>query len=516
MPDIRFITTGLVVAAALAIAPAAASAAPSPVEDTSFAGGTTGAATWVVEPGELRLRPVAAENFDAVPAGWATPWRDGGTATAAGTLVLNGARIEAPASSPPASLEFRATFAAAPFQSAGFAEDLDDGPWAIFSTSGGATPGLFARSLAADGSAELPTQLSPTIDPLVPHTYRIDWQPAEVKYYVDGVLAATHARAITTTMRPVASDFESTGMPDEPTLKVDWAAIGAYPASGAFESRLFEADDPRAVWQTLTATASPGVTFETRTGNSAGAMSAYQQVGAGGAIQSPPGRFIQYRATFTNADQRATLVSMSYAIDASAPTTSISGSSVSGTTATVTFSSPAADVARFECSLDGGAFAACTSPATFPGLTPGSHAVAVRAVDKVGNVGAAASTTVTVATPTQGSGGSAPDRKAPKVVVVGSRTLTVGARVPLRLKCPADEASCEIAARLKRGRKNASERRTATVAGGATKKVKLRLTDKTRALLIARGRLTVQAVVVAEDAAGNVRRTTFTLTLKPR
>ena len=245
-------------------------------------------------------------------------------------------------------------------------------------------------------------------------------------------------------------------------------------------------------------------------------MSAYQPVGAGGAIQSPPGRFIQYRATFANADQRVTHVSMSYAVDAAAPTASISGSSVSGTTATMTFASPAADVARFECSLDGGAFAACTSPATFPGLTPGSHTVAVRAVDNVGNVGVAASTTVTVAPRTQGSGGTTPDRKAPKVAVVGSRTLRVGARVPLRLTCPGDEVSCVITARLKRGRKNASQRTTATIVGGATKKVKLKLTDKTRALLVARGRLTVQAVIVAADAAGNARRTTFALTLKPR
>lgn len=41
---------------------------------------------------------------------------------------------------------------------------------------------------------------------------------------------------------------------------------------------------------------------------------------------------------------------------------------------------------RFECSLDGRAFASCSSPIVYIGMTPGDHRLAVRARDRAGNV----------------------------------------------------------------------------------------------------------------------------------
>ena len=57
-------------------------------------------------------------------------------------------------------------------------------------------------------------------------------------------------------------------------------------------------------------TASTGVSFETRTGQTPNAgdatWSGYQPVGSGGAIQSPAARYIQYRATLNTSDNRVT------------------------------------------------------------------------------------------------------------------------------------------------------------------------------------------------------------------
>ena len=84
----------------------------------------------------------------------------------------------------------------------------------------------------------------------------------------------------------------------------------AYPTSGTFTSRVFDAGDSRATWRTLTAAldtpAGTGVTFEARTGNTPtpdASWTAWQPVGAGGQVAGPLGRrYLQYRATLTTTD----------------------------------------------------------------------------------------------------------------------------------------------------------------------------------------------------------------------
>jgi hypothetical protein len=74
--------------------------------------------------------------------------------------------------------------------------------------------------------------------------------------------------------------------------------------------------------------------------------------------------------------------------DTTAPETTISsGDLVRTRDRTPTFQFAANEVAvRFECSVDGGDFFACSSPFTLAKLGAGAHAFSVRAIDASGNV----------------------------------------------------------------------------------------------------------------------------------
>ncbi|MDX6568951.1 MAG: large repetitive protein, partial [Gaiellales bacterium] len=57
----------------------------------------------------------------------------------------------------------------------------------------------------------------------------------------------------------------------------------------------------------------------------------------------------------------------------------------SDTTPTFSFSSSESTGATFECSTDGGTYAACSSPKTLGSLSDGPHTFAVKAIDQAGN-----------------------------------------------------------------------------------------------------------------------------------
>ena len=263
-------------------------------------------------------------------------------------------------------------------------------------------------------------------------------------YYVDGEEVAVHEVAISAQMRPIVSDFDAGGG----SVIVDYLDLypvtDTYPAEGTFTSRVFDAGNASATWQTLTAAVDApedtGVSFEVRTGTTPtpdATWTDWQPVGAGGALPGPAGRrYLQYRATLTTTDTSITpfveSVTLGNDVDTTAPAATIGGVTVTGTTATVTFSSTATDVARFECSLDGGTFQTCTSPREFTGLSEGSHTVRVRAIDQAGNIGTAAESTFVIDT-------TAPAATIGDVTVTGTTArVTFSSEAGARFECSLD------------------------------------------------------------------------------
>jgi hypothetical protein len=102
----------------------------------------------------------------------------------------------------------------------------------------------------------------------------------------------------------------------------------------------------------------------------------------------------QFSATTSSASPSPSACSnsISYMEDSTTPSATIEGKPASPSASTAaSFAFAATDpdgsgVAGFECKLDDGAFAACTSPKTYGSLADGSHRFAVRAIDVAGNV----------------------------------------------------------------------------------------------------------------------------------
>lgn len=87
----------------------------------------------------------------------------------------------------------------------------------------------------------------------------------------------------------------------------------------------------------------------------------------------------------------STPASYTWTVDTLAPTTEILSSPAAlSAGADATFEFTGADggsgVASYQCSIDGGSFAACTSPTTYTDLSDGDHTLAVRAIDGAGTV----------------------------------------------------------------------------------------------------------------------------------
>jgi hypothetical protein len=139
---------------------------------------------------------------------------------------------------------------------------------------------------------------------------------------------------------------------------------------------------------TLEFAGEPGVTFECRLDGAPFAACTSPQTYTG---LGDGAHLFELRA-LDAAGNASAPASRSWTVDGRAPTTTITNGPASPTalpTATLAFT--ADEPATFECRLDGGAYAPCTSPTQYTGLADGAHAVDVRATDPSGNTGPPAS-----------------------------------------------------------------------------------------------------------------------------
>jgi hypothetical protein len=279
---------------------------PPSVEDTTVANFSAGSYNGDVmigniNDGEVLLAPTAGAEFtgQALPSGWhTTVWNSGGSATVAnGQLLVDGASAGTDALFGLGRvLEFSATFGGEGFQHMGFGLTFNEFLWAIFSTGAGGN--LYARSRSDTVNSET---LIPGNWLGTPHHFRIEWTHTGIIYTIDNNVVATHVGAITQSMRPLASDFNTGGG----GVVIDWLRLSPYAASGTFSSRVLDAGQI-VDWSTVTwASVTPEGTnlgVAVRMGNTNipdGTWSPFSSIANSGTTLNGSSRYLQYEVVLT-------------------------------------------------------------------------------------------------------------------------------------------------------------------------------------------------------------------------
>lgn len=268
--------------------------------------------------GEVMLQPQRAAEFTTAPPvdQWNQfLWQGNGSVNYAnGSILVDGARFNTEPESltfaTSTTVEFVATFAAAPFQHIGFGAGSDatgDGgifwgehSWAMFSTGNNGV--LQARLF--DGTTNSDYEIPGTYSG-EPHLYRINWTSSSTfDFYIDGELVYTSsALEITEPMRVAISDYNT-----ESPVSVDWIHVLPYATSGTFESRILTASGKYNAWGIASWNAdvpeNTALVISVRTGNSPVPdknWTEYTVISNGDDVPDAS-KYLQYKAEFSTND----------------------------------------------------------------------------------------------------------------------------------------------------------------------------------------------------------------------
>ncbi len=280
---------------------------------SEFSQGSTGTNTSVVNTvnGEVSLKTsFTEEQFtgSSAPSGWTSAnWSTNGTSTFAGGIAtMNGAKLFTTATfQQGANIEFSARFSLGNFQNIGLALNGNfDAYWiAIGRANAGTLTDLYVRT--SDGvQISLGTGLLDAY-----HTYRINWTSTAFQVYVDGNLAQTINKVLSTPLIFIASDFTVDGA----SLSLDYFRNinGGYPSSGIFTSRIFSlGSNPSSATVSWNATlpAGTGLSIAVRSGTSSipdGSWTAFTPVNNNQSV-SISGPNLQYQATLSTSASTST------------------------------------------------------------------------------------------------------------------------------------------------------------------------------------------------------------------
>ncbi|MFM8560630.1 MAG: Ig-like domain-containing protein [Solirubrobacterales bacterium] len=204
----------------------------------------------------------------------------------------------------------------------------------------------------------------------------------------------------------------------------------------------------------------------------------------------------------------------SWTVDTTAPSSAPSlgsgpaeGSSVTDTTPTFEFSgAPAGE--SYQCRIDGGAWAACTSPFTLPELALGSHSFEARLVDAAGNTGPVTRRDFEVVAPP-----APPSSDRPRLVDSTPEVSGEG-EVLTRVACDSPRP-CRVTLSINIGGVSVAAGE-GTIPAGQTGTIPVELPESLQARLAREGSITITVRSVIEVEGSRVEtETSFRITAPP-